>query len=126
MRSFRGIPYCDFALHSIRLCMTSRSLPRQSPNQALELTAARIMFAFSMTTSVLPHVTLAPWIPFQAPGFPSAIRGRSRTVFTKTESPASLDALGLLGTSRRRVRSLRTVPAVLSSDEGGRSSAYSR
>ena len=38
---------------------------------------------------------------------------RSRTVFTKTESSASLGALAVLGTSRRKVRSLRTVPAVL-------------
>jgi hypothetical protein len=54
------------------------------------------------------------------------IRCLSRTVFTKTEAPASLDALVVLDTSRRRVRSLRTVPAVLSSDEGGRSSACFR
>jgi hypothetical protein len=65
-----------------------------------------------------PRLTLAPWIPFQAPGFPSAT---PRTVFTKTALPASLDALALLGTSRRKVRILRTIPAVLSSDEGDRS-----
>ena len=31
-----------------------------------------------------------------------------RAPFTKTESPGSLDALALLGTSRRKVRALRT------------------
>jgi hypothetical protein len=40
---------------------------------------------------------------------------RSRPVFTKTDSPASLGALGVLGTSRRKIRSLRTAPAVLRS-----------
>jgi hypothetical protein len=80
-------------------------LSRKWPNHALELTAARTVFSFSMITSFPPHLTLAPWIPFQAPGFPSAT---PRTVFTKTEAPASLDALAVLDTSRRRVRSLRT------------------
>jgi hypothetical protein len=46
-----------------------------------------------MTTSSLLHLILAPWIPFQAPDFPSA-------------TPRT--------------------PRVLSSDEGGRSSACSR
>ena len=96
---------------------------RNRSNQALELTIARTVFTFSMATFFSPHLTLAPWIPFQAPGFPSAT---PRTVFTKTALPASLDALALLGTSRRRVRILRTIPAVLSSDEGGRNSACSR
>jgi hypothetical protein len=38
---------------------------------------------------------------------------RSRTVFTKTESSASPGALLVLGTSRRKVRVLRTAPALL-------------
>jgi len=38
---------------------------------------------------------------------------RSNTLFTKIAAPGSLGALAVLGTSRRRVRVLRTVPAML-------------
>jgi hypothetical protein len=76
------IPRENSVLHSTR-----------GSNHALELTSARSVSTLSMATSLSPHLTLAPWIPFQALGFPSA-------------TPRT--------------------PAVLSSDEGGRSSACSR
>jgi hypothetical protein len=50
----------------------------------------------------------------------------SRTVFTKTESSASPGALLVLGTSRRKVRVLRTAPAVLFENAGSGGSALSR
>jgi hypothetical protein len=45
------------------------------------------------------------------------VSSRSRTLFTKIASPGSLGALAVLGTSHRRVRVLRTVPAVLFSND---------
>jgi hypothetical protein len=66
------------------------------------------------------------WISSESPA--SLVRlasSRLRTVITKTESSASLGALAVLDTSRRKVRSLRTVPAVLFIN-GGRRSSCSR
>ncbi len=58
-------------------------------------------------------------VPATLVGFASS---RSRTVFTKTEALASLDALAVLGTSRRKVRVLRTVFPPYCSNGSGSSS----
>ena len=63
------------------------------------------------------------WISSKAPA--SLVRlahSRSRTVSTKTVSSATLGALAVLDTSCRKVRALRTVPAVLLFNGSGRSS----
>jgi hypothetical protein len=82
----------------------------------------RAKLATSWISSRLPAYApasasiLFPSFWFAAERHDSLVRftpSRSRTVFTKTDSPASLGALGALGTSRRIVRSLRTAPAVL-------------
>ena len=115
-RSNHALEQCHMSKASevkkrVQTCTTSGSV-----------NSARSVSTFSMTTSFSPHLTLAPWIPFQAPGFP----------FSPNQVVVFLDQLARLVASRRKVRTceplsatLRTV-SVLSSDEGGRSSACSR
>jgi hypothetical protein len=78
---------------------------------------ARVQPQCSMTNKPSRQSRLAlTWISSKLPASLARFTSsRSRTVFSKTESPASLGTLAVLGTSRRKVRSLRTAPAVLRS-----------
>jgi hypothetical protein len=78
------------------------------PNQSDRAVAAtRYVFTFQMIKPLSLRGRLAPGLQL-APGFRSATMRYS----DQTVASASLSALALLGTSRREVRALRTVPAV--------------
>jgi hypothetical protein len=87
-------------------------------NQALQPTAdRRTLRVDNMTTDhrlrtslVVVHGRSIPNLASRLPWMRALC---STSVFTKTDSSASLGALAMLGTSRRKIRSLRTVPAVL-------------
>jgi len=76
------------------------------PNQPMKPTAPlRCKFSMLATTRSTSSRLPATLVRFVSP--------RSHTLFTKIASPGSLGALAVRGTSRRIVRVLRTVPAVL-------------
>ena len=81
----------------------------------MELTAIRRMFTFSIVaTSLSPHLTLDPGSHSRLPA--SLVRlapSISRTLFTKTQAPASVDALAMLGTSRSsQIRCPASLPSM--------------